>query len=146
AWPEVTLDRDRFAAYVSALGPAATARFPTDLYLAAACLAGDKAALDRFESDVLAAARGAIQSIDASTAFVDEAVQKLRANLLVGDGGAPRLALYAGRGPLRAWVGVAAARTALMMRRSQKRQREVVVDDDEWTQTLATISTNNPEL
>ena len=64
---------------------------------------------------------------------------------MVGDSSPPRLALYAGRGPLRAWVGIAAARTALMMRRSQKRAREVASDDD-WTSSLAMISTNNPEL
>jgi RNA polymerase sigma-70 factor (ECF subfamily) len=45
---------------------------------------------------------------------------------------------------LRAWVGIAAARTALMMRRSQKRAREIAEDD--WTGSLAMISTNNPEL
>ncbi|HUJ57586.1 MAG TPA: sigma factor-like helix-turn-helix DNA-binding protein [Kofleriaceae bacterium] len=146
AWPEVELDRERFAAHVQTLETEAATRFPADLYLAAACLAGDGQALACFDRDVLSAARGAIQAIDSSAAFVDDALQRLRATLLVGDDGTPRLAHYAGRGPLRAWVGVAGARTALMMRRSQKRAREVPVDDDEWTSALATISTGNPEL
>ena len=86
-----------------------------------------------------------MSAIDGSGEMIDEAMQRLRTSLIVGDSGQPRLMQYAGRGPLRAWVGIAAARTALMMRRSQKRAREVVGDDD-WTSSLAMISTNNPEL
>lgn len=145
-WPAIELDRERFAAHVEALEPDAAARFPHDVYLAAACLARDAAALAIFDRDILAAARGAIGAIDASPEFVDEAVQRLRASLLVGDAGVPRLAQYGARGPLRAWVGIAAARTALMMRRAQKRAKEVPADSDDWTGSLAMISTNNPEL
>jgi RNA polymerase sigma-70 factor, ECF subfamily len=151
AWPGVTVAREAFAAFAGKLGPRAAQRFPTDLYLATACLAADTAALAAFERDFLGPARNAIRSIDAGDAFVDEACQRLRANLLVGDGTHPRIADYAGRGPLRAWVGVAAVRTALMMRRSQQRAREVPMDntpdgDSEWTRALVTISTGNPEL
>jgi RNA polymerase sigma-70 factor (ECF subfamily) len=119
------------------------ARFAGDVQLAAACLAGDAAALAEFERDVLASARGAIRSIETNDSFVDEVFQRLRASLFVGE--QPRIADYAGRGPLRAWVGVAAVRTALMMRRSQQRAREVPIEDD-WSGALALISTGNPEL
>ena len=146
AWPDLVVDRTRFAEHVRGLEPEALSRFPADLYLVVACLAGQPGALERFDRDVLSAARGAIQSIDNNGAFVDEAMQRLRSTLFVGEDHGPRLALYAGRGPLRAWVGVAGARTALMMRRSQQRAREVSADDDEWAGALATISTNNPEL
>jgi RNA polymerase sigma-70 factor (ECF subfamily) len=145
AWPSIALDRDRFAAFAAALEPAAANRFPGDVYLAAACLAGNATALDTFERDALTSARSAIQAIDSSAAFVDEAIQRLRTSLFVGEG-SPRLATYAGRGPLRAWVGISGARTALMMRRSQKRAREVSTDDNEWTGALAMISTSDPEL
>lgn len=145
AWPTVALGRDEFAAYLAQHG-SPPAKHPTDLYLAAACLAGDREALSVFDRELLAAARGAIRSIDKSDAFLDEACQRLRANLLVGDGARPRIGDYAGRGPLRAWVGVAAVRTALMMRRSQQRSREVMVSDEDWSDALATISTGNPEL
>jgi RNA polymerase sigma-70 factor (ECF subfamily) len=147
AWPGVELDRDAFAAHVAAHEVDKPSAFRDDLYLAAACLAGDAAALAGFERDVLPSARGAIAAIDATPAFVDDALQKLRANLLVGDDGAPRIARYAGRGPLRAWVGIAGARTALMMVRSRKRAREVALDDDDgWADALALISTSDPEL
>lgn len=150
AWPGVELAAPEFHAFVTRpqiAGGAdgASLRYPEDLYLAAACLAGSTAATRTFDHEILAPARGAIRSIDASDAFVDEALQRLRASLLVGDGAPPKIADYAGRGPLRAWVGISAVRTALMMRRSQQRAREVPVEDD-WSSTLALISTNNPEL
>ena len=148
SWPDVALDRERFAAHAAKLDPEAARRFPADVYLTAACLAADPAALTAFDRELLAAARGAIHEIVGTPTLVDEALQRLRASLLVGDDGTPRLASYAGRGPLRAWVGIAGARTALMMLRSQKRAREVSApdDDDEWISALATISTANPEL
>ena len=144
AWPEIELDRDTFAAYVTQLDRIGS-RYPTDVYLAAACIAGNPRALAAFDRDVLATARGAVRSIDSTETFVDEACQRLRTSLLVGDGARPRISDYAGRGPLRAWVGVAAVRTALMMRRSQQRSREVPIDDD-WSGMLVMISTGNPEL
>ena len=144
AWPGVELARDAFAAHLAAVGAGEHA---SDLYLAAACVARDPAALAAFDRDILAAARAAIGAIDDAQAFVDEALQRLRAQLLVGDDGAPRLASYAGRGPLRAWVGIAGARVALMMVRSRKRAREVPIDDDDrWTEALALVSTSDPEL
>ena len=146
AWPDITLDRAAFATFVTPLEDRA-ARFADDLYLAAACVAQNIQAIAAFDREILSNARGAIRSIDPSDTFVDEACQRLRANLLVGDGGRPKVADYAGRGPLRAWVGVAAVRTALMMRRSQQRAREVPADtDSDWTDALITISTGNPEL
>ena len=142
-WPTVILDRGAFAGYLSQQGRETT-KYPHDVFLAAACLAGDREALAIFDRDVVAAARGAVRAIDSNDAFVDEACQRLRTSLLVGE--RPRITDYAGRGPLRAWVGVAAVRTALMMRRSQQRAREVPVDDEDWSGALALISTGNPEL
>jgi RNA polymerase sigma-70 factor (ECF subfamily) len=138
----VRVDREQFANHVRDLD---LTRFPADLYLAAGCLGNDPEALATFEREILAPVRGAVRSIDPNDAFVDEACQRLRAALFVGtDGGRPRIADYAGRGPLQAWVGVAAVRTALTMRRSQRRAREV--SDDDWSDALAMISTGNPEL
>lgn len=145
AWPGVALALEPFTEFAASAAPGAVARFPADLYLAAACVAGSKEAIAAFERDVLSGARRAIRAIDTSEDFVSEAFQRLRANLLVADGTPPRIAGYAGRGPLRAWVGIAAVRTALGMRRSQDRSKEVSSDDD-WSDALATISTNNPEL
>jgi len=118
-----------------------------DLELARACADGDVAALRRFDDEVLRPAVMAVRTIDASPAFVDEVRQRLRTKLLVGDGtvaGAPHIKQYAGRGALRAWVGVAAVRTALMMKRATQRKREV--SDDDWAGALSLATTGNPEL
>ncbi|NVB78394.1 MAG: transcriptional regulator [Kofleriaceae bacterium] len=143
AWPDVVLARDVFAARLAPLDDRASG-FGADLYLAAACLAGDPRAIERFDREVLGAARAAIAGIDSNAGFIDEALQRLRASLFVGDD--PRLAHYAGRGPLRAWLGIAGARTALMMRRSQQRAREVPVESEDWSSALVAISTADPEL
>jgi RNA polymerase sigma-70 factor (ECF subfamily) len=146
SWPELAFDDAAFFRHVAALGGDALARHGADLYLACACAAGDRRALRYFEDDVLAPAARAVRSIDDGPAFVDEVRQRLRAGLLVGEGGAkPKIADYAGRGPLRAWVGVAAVRHGLMIRRGQQRVREVASDDD-WTDALSAASTGNPEL
>src|SRR5262249_4079662 len=120
SWPTVAVDHARFAKHVRDLN-LDPSRFPGDLYLAVGCLANDSEALAVFEREIITPARAAIRSIDASDAFVDEACQRMRAALFVGDGGRPRIADYAGRGPLTAWIGVAAVRTALTMRRTQRR-------------------------
>jgi RNA polymerase sigma-70 factor (ECF subfamily) len=144
AWPALAVARERFDAHAATLDAEAVNRYARDVFLACACLAEVAGAHAAFEHELFPAARHAISSIDGSPAFVDEALQRLRAQLFVGDGGPPKLAGYAARGPLRAWVGVAAARTALMMRRSQQRQREV--GEDDWTSAVIGISTDNPEL
>ena len=145
AWPGVGVAREALEAHLASFEEGAE-RFAADCYLVVACLAKDGKALEHFDRELTTAARGAIASIDANGAFIDEGVQKLRTNLLVGDHGTAKLAAYSGRGPLRAWIGVAAARTALMMRRTRQRQREVPSDGDDWSRALVAISTNNPEL
>ena len=144
-WPEIHIELDRFAAHVAAATPEALGRHGPDLYLACACAAGEPRALRAFDDQILVPAARAVRTIDDATAFADEVCQRVRASLLVGDGALrPRIVDYAGRGPLRAWVGVAAVRHALMLRRGQQRAREV--SDEDWTGALSAASTGNPEL
>lgn len=144
-WPELTLAQETFVAFAAPLPEASVARFAEDLFLACACTGGDDAAIRVFEELLLPAALTAIRAIEPTPTFVDEATQRLRTHLLVGErDGRPRIAAYAARGPLRAWVGVSAARVALMMRRSSKRAKEIPEDD--WTVAIGATSTGNPEL
>jgi RNA polymerase sigma-70 factor (ECF subfamily) len=87
-----------------------------DLVLAAACLAGHPAALAILERDHLAAAAAALTRRRLPPADVDEVLQQLREKLLLGE--RPRLLDYAGRGPLRSFLRVAALRTAHNLRRA----------------------------
>ncbi len=142
-YPRVVLTSDVFATRAAALDLAAVRDHGADLFLAWACAAGDRVALRHFDDAVLHPASDAVRAIDASPAFADEVRQRVRERLLVGDG-APRLYDYAGRGALRAWVGVTMVRAALMLRRSQGRRREVA--DDDWACALSLVATGNPEL
>jgi len=151
AWPTVELELGAFASFVGKLVPEEATRFPADIYLAAACVARNPEAIAAFDRELLVPARATIRSIDARDEFIDEALQRLRTRLFVGDGDGdvPRIASYAGRGSLRAWIGVLAARTALMMQRSQRRAKEIPAahgDGEDWASALATIATSNPEL
>ncbi len=147
-WPQLAAEPAALATFgelAGALPEPAVQRFAEDVFLACACAAGDQAAVRVFEELLLPPAQTAIRAIDATPSFVDEATQRLRTHLLVGEPGArPRIAAYAARGPLRAWVGVSAARVALMMRRSSKRAKEVPEDD--WAVAISATSTGDPEL
>lgn len=144
AWPEILISAEQFEAFARSCDPRALIRFPTDLYLAAACEQGDPSALEVFEREVLARVRRSISAIDGRSDFVDEVFQQLRTKLFVGDGSRRQIADYAGRGPLRAWIRRSAARIALMLQRSQRRRRETPIDD--WADLLATMTPCNPEL
>jgi RNA polymerase sigma-70 factor, ECF subfamily len=141
-WPQIELELAAFERWIAELPSEAVEKYADDLFLASACGHGDAAALRVFEEQLLAPAQAAI---DASETFVDEATQRVRTHLLVADPtGQPKIASYAGRGPLRAWVSVSAARVALMMVRSTRRAKEVAEPD--WTDVMSATPTDNPEL
>jgi RNA polymerase sigma-70 factor (ECF subfamily) len=131
AWPGVDVALDAFAAHVlrhTADAPDAEAAgenlYGPDLYLACACAAGDPSGLRAFEDQILPHAAVALRRLDRSPAFADEVRQLLRQKLFVTDGSSlPRIADYAGRGPLIAWVRVSAVRTALNLRGSGRREQ-----------------------
>jgi RNA polymerase sigma-70 factor len=133
AWPGIDLPLVQFAAHARARidldGSGPGVAHAADLYVAAACLAGRPAALDALERVFLVRIAAQIRRIDASPAFADEVRQQLREHLLVGRRDQhPRLADYAGRGPLGAWLRVAAVRLALNLVAMQRPDREQPLD------------------
>jgi RNA polymerase sigma-70 factor (ECF subfamily) len=144
AWPEFVDDElpVRLAARVDG---ELVALAWADLTLADACLRQLPAALAAFEaehgSDLLAALAAAGIDADARA----EALQRLRLRLLVHEDGAPRLASYAGRGPLRTWLRVAALREALMLVRSARRRAAHEVVDEDALLGHAVVA-DDPEL
>lgn len=99
-----------------------------DLYLACGCVLGRAAALAAFESSYLAHLPALLARSGYSQSSIEDALQLVRAKLLVVDEktGRPRIAEYSGRGALGTWLKVAALRTASTLRRSDK---EVVGHD-----------------
>jgi RNA polymerase sigma-70 factor (ECF subfamily) len=88
-----------------------------DLYLVAACGSGDRDALAIFERLVRGEAQRAVAKLPPG-GNADDVAQELLVRLLVPSaGGGAKLAAYAGHGPLAAWLGVAATRTAISLHR-----------------------------
>jgi RNA polymerase sigma-70 factor (ECF subfamily) len=91
-----------------------------DLFLAAACAAGNRAAHECFDASQLSGLTAHEVGLDMSADAVTELKQRLRLDLI---GGAhPKIAQYRGRGPLRAWVKVCAARSALRLKQQASNQ------------------------
>lgn len=84
-WPLIATELSVFERFTASLPEAAIARFAEDLFLACACAHGEPAAVRVFEELLLPPAQAAIRSIDSTPTFVDEATQRLRTHLLVGE-------------------------------------------------------------
>lgn len=120
-WPAIALGFDAFLNHCSRVLEAGTA-LPlesADLYLCCACAEAHAEALRSFEAESSSIAQAAIRRIDGGDDFVRETLQELWSKLLVGE--QAKVRSYSGRGPLQAWVRVAATRVALDRRRANKR-------------------------
>ncbi len=118
AWPTIDVTLAAYTAYVA--GREAVAERAVDLYLACACASGDADAVAQFELAYFDDARSAVARVTPDRAIADDALQMLRQKLFVSDDGARGIAGYAGRGDLRAWLRVAAARAAISLLRSRR--------------------------
>jgi len=133
AWPGIHVGAADFAAYVRERLPevapeAALAELrAADLFLAFGCLRGDADAWRELDRSYLARTGDYVASIDRAPAFVDEVRQRLSEKLTSSANGASKLAQYSGRGPLGAWLRIAAIREAHSILRGRKR----VVDADD---------------
>jgi RNA polymerase sigma-70 factor (ECF subfamily) len=92
-----------------------------DQAFARACAQGDPEALAEFESRFIPQLRRALLQRGLDAPAADECLQRLRLKLFVADGESPpKIAEYSGRGPLMAWLRVAALRTAWNLARERK--------------------------
>lgn len=124
-WPGIALAFETFSAHCRrVLGEAPDwdwTRHGAELYLCCACVNGDVEATRALEAEALPQVVKAITRIDSDAQFVEEALQTLRDKLLVGP--KAKIADYAARGPLVAWLSVAAARVALDAIRSRNARK-----------------------
>jgi len=143
AWPEVRLDPAAFAERLQglALDAQSLAARAGDIYLAAACLTGDKAALLAFERTFLVPVPKMLTRVGLSPHQEDELRQQLRIRLLVGP--CPRIGEYKGLGPLGAWVRVCALRLALALKTGGEAKRN---DSDAVDELMADFSGNEMVL
>jgi len=110
--------------------------FGADLFLAVACARGDEEALRRFDGDYLSKIAQWLKLPPTDQEIVTEVRQRVATRALVGkDGAAARIAHYAGRGPLWAWVRIIALREHARLRQEQARHpTSAGTDDDELDQ------------
>jgi len=135
AWPTVELAPDRYVAHLARHLPDGVAAehaldemHTDDLYLACACALGNRQAVLAFEEHCVQGLEIVLARYRASSDLVAEVKQRVRERALVSADGPPRIERFSGRGDLRGWVRVMAAREAVsLLRRSR---RDAWVDDD----------------
>lgn len=137
-WPGVTLHVEVFARALGhrlrdAVLPAEQALagiHAADVYLAVACEAGDRAAVEAFDRVLLSRVPGHLSHMRRGVAFAEDITQEVRERLFVPQkDGRLRVAEYRGSGPLDGWVRTIALRRALKrVEEAGERQR---VDDAE---------------
>jgi RNA polymerase sigma-70 factor (ECF subfamily) len=112
AWPDIALDEGLFT---QALRDGRDERVhAADLYLACAALQGHPAAVGAFERQHMSRVPQFVGHLRLPAHALDDLCQRLREELLLPRGlRAPKLAEYAGRGALGAWLRVVAVRAAL---------------------------------
>jgi RNA polymerase sigma-70 factor (ECF subfamily) len=115
-----------------------------DLYLAAACAAGDAVAVALLDARLPALVRPALVRLRVAASDHDEIVQRVRVALLVRDqSGTCGLSGYSGRGALHAYVRSAAARIAL--KRLQREIAPLSADHSDLMTWLPDVN-DSPEL
>lgn len=122
-WPELEVPLAVFASYLEErltseeLAALAGDR-AQELYLACACVSGVSGASEAFVRSFDGSITSALARMESNPAALGEAKQQLLVELLVGsERSRPKLAEYAGRGPLGAWLRVVATRVVLRMKK-----------------------------
>jgi RNA polymerase sigma-70 factor (ECF subfamily) len=129
AWPGIALDeaRYRYALGTDHSEPVHAA----DLYLACAAAAGIAAATEAFERHFMSRVPLMVAHMKLPPHAGEELCQKLRELLLLPRNmQPPKLAEYAGRGSLSAWLRVVAVRAALDQLRAEQRRATDELDDE----------------
>jgi RNA polymerase sigma-70 factor (ECF subfamily) len=121
AHPAFRVPEERLRERLLALGAdAGKALRADDVYLTLACLEGERPALDALERRLVAVGEPALSRLGFSRDERADLLQMARHRLLVPEPGQPpRLASYAGRGPLDAWLQALITRLALTAKRAR---------------------------
>jgi RNA polymerase sigma-70 factor (ECF subfamily) len=138
AWPELSVSREEFAAYLAARAPGGGidgGRIDDgrlgELYLACACARGEGRALAAFDQAYGRDVDRAFARVRPAGIAADDARQILWQKLFVGGAERrPRILDYAGRGGLRAWTRMTAVRTFIDLARERSDQRSEVALDE----------------
>ena len=135
AHPGLAVTEAAFGRYLARAGAAAAGRAPCpqleelaieDVYLACACAARAVGAAVAFEARFGKIIQRAVARVLAARDEREEAGQRVRQHLLVGDGGAPpAIGKFLGHGALGSWVSVVAIRVAISLGRAESSERRL---------------------
>jgi RNA polymerase sigma-70 factor, ECF subfamily len=128
AWPTITLTADVFLPFLAERIPDKLAPVEglaslavSDLYLACACLEGDREAYAQLEKRFFGPVSAHLARRGAYAAQIDEVLQLLRERLFLRVGEArPKLALYGGKSALGPWIQMTGLRIFLNLVRVGK--------------------------
>jgi RNA polymerase sigma-70 factor, ECF subfamily len=127
AWPGLAIEPVDFARYVADRAGAGVLPLANaaDVCLAYACVRGVPGAVEAFHATYGPVIARVLARRRAAAHVADDATQTIHERLLVAAPGAqPKIAEYAGAGPLKSWVSTTAATTLAMMHRAASRRRE----------------------
>lgn len=147
AWPTVDLSSDRFAEFIAKRGvvpadDAASLERARDLYIACACIDGDKRAHSAFDREYLTRLDATIART-VGDSRVSDVKQSLREKLFLSTPERPaKLGDWSGRGDLLKWLRAVAVRLSIDLVRSDKGDVEL---DDELERRLVEPG-GDPEL
>jgi len=135
AWPDVPLDPRVLVAHLARhlngddVASALADVHAADVHLACAAAQGVPRAVAILRAEIVTNVPAWLGSMRLDDARLDEATHAIVTRLLVArPDGPPRVADYAGRGPLGGWLRVAAVRTALNLREAERPQ-DVELDE-----------------
>lgn len=124
AWPDVVIAPGPFSEFLTKTSKSAgrlDGARATDLYLVCACVRGDPAAVRALDAAFFPRLRGALLRRGMGQDVVDEALQRTREKLFVGQGGSTgKIAEYTGESSLFVWLRVVATRVAIDIVRSRR--------------------------
>lgn len=131
AWPDFEVSVEAFRAAVGSLlaeEPGTHERW-SELYLACGCAAGNRHALQHFETSYVTLVPAAIRRFSLDPGDIDDVRQAVRRRLLLAGEAGPRLLRYAGRGSLRGLVRITATRIAVDLVRARQGRGTEASDD-----------------
>jgi RNA polymerase sigma-70 factor (ECF subfamily) len=150
AWPTLEVEGEALCRWLAerASPPAASlpdAGLAGDAYLSCACVEDAPGAVVAFDRAFAPLIARVVARVDRSPAFVEDASQVIREKLFVAAPGASaKIAEYAGRSPLRAWVRAVAVRAALNLRRGKASSDHDAIETDD--RRLLVSASGDPEV
>jgi RNA polymerase sigma-70 factor (ECF subfamily) len=131
AWPHLALEENAFAAHLRTRNDAGPLDriHAEDLYLACACTIGLEGAAQALRTLHQPTLERRLRTLEPRREVAAEIVHTLFVRLLVAEGNAaPRISEYSGRGPLSAWLRMAASRSAMNARRDETRRKAILAE------------------